>query len=162
MLVRVITVGRFTALLIERRPTMTMRIVITLVSLFLLSTVSITGVSAHQSYLLTVQQLRAGLTKASSMPQKGFILIDVRSAEKHATGFIPGTDLNIDFREIQARHRDIGAQLEDHVVVYCQAGHRSIITAETLADLGYRNVYTVTGSMNAWLAAGFPVESGPR
>lgn len=141
---------------------MTRRIVLTIVGLFLLSTVSISGVSAHHSYLLTVQQLRAGLTKAPSMSQKGFILIDVRSAEEHAAGFIPGTDLNIDFREIKARHRDIGAQLEDHVVVYCQSGHRSNIAAETLADLGYRHVYNVTGSMNAWLAAGFPVESGRR
>ncbi len=141
---------------------MTLRIVTAVVGLLLLSAISISGVSAHHSYLVTVQQLRAGLAKAPSMPQKGFILIDVRSAEEHATGFIPGTDLNIDFRNIQARHRDIGAQLEDHVVVYCQSGHRSNIAAETLADLGYRHVYNVTGSMNAWLAAGFPVESGRR
>ena len=141
---------------------MTVRIVAVVLGLFLLSAISISGVSAHHSYLLTVQQLRAGLTKAPSMPQKGFILIDVRSAEEHATGFIPGTDLNIEFREIHARHREIGAQLEDHLVVYCQSGHRSNIAAETLADLGYRHVYNVTGSMNAWLAAGFPVESGRR
>jgi rhodanese-related sulfurtransferase len=137
-----------------------MRIVVAALGLVLLSAISINPVSAHHSYLLTVQQLRAGLTKAPSMPQKGFILIDVRSAEEHATGFIPGTDLNIEFKEIRARHREIGAQLEDHVVVYCQSGHRSNIAAETLADLGYRHVYNVTGSMNAWLAAGFPVESG--
>ena len=141
---------------------MTMRIVITVVGLFLLSTVSISGVSADHSYLLTVQQLRAGLTKAPSIAQKGFTLIDVRSAAEHATGFIPGTDLNIDYREIKARHREIGAQLNDHLVVYCQSGHRSNIAAEALADLGYRHVYNVTGSMNAWLAAGFPVESGRR
>ena len=141
---------------------MIIRIVITIVSLLLLSSISTSDISAHHSYLLSVQQLRAGLTKAPSMPQKGFILIDVRSAEEHATGFIPGTDLNIEFREIQARHREIGAQLEDHLVVYCQSGHRSNIAAETLADLGYRHVYNVTGSMNAWLAAGFPVESWRR
>ena len=141
---------------------MTMRIFITLVSLLLLSTVTISGVSAYHSYLLTVQQLRAGLTKGPSMNQKGFILIDVRSMEEHAAGFIPGTDLNIDFREMKARHRDIGAQLEDHLVVYCQSGHRSNIAAETLADLGYRHVYNVTGSMNAWLEAGYPVESERR
>ena len=138
------------------------RILLTLAGLFLLSAMSITAVSAHHSYLLTVQQLRAGLTKAPSMLQKGFILIDVRSPEEHATGFIPGTDLNIDFRAIQTRHRDIGAQLGDHIVVYCQSGHRSNIAAETLADLGYTHVYNVSGSMNAWLAAGFPVESGRR
>jgi phage shock protein E len=141
---------------------MTMRIVVAVVGLLLLSAISTSDISAHHSYLLSVQQLRAGLTKAPSMPQKGFILIDVRSAEEHGAGFISGTDLNIDFREIQARHRDIGAQFEDHLVVYCQSGRRSNIAAETLADLGYRHVYNVTGSMDAWLAAGFPIESGRR
>jgi phage shock protein E len=141
---------------------MILRILLTVASLFLLSVISISAVSAHHSYLLTVQQLRAGLTKAPSMSQKGFILIDVRSPDEHATGFIPGTDLNIDFREIQARHREIGAQLGDHLVVYCQSGHRSNIAAETLADLGYTHVYNVSGSMNAWLAAGFPTESTRR
>ncbi|HSF68555.1 MAG TPA: rhodanese-like domain-containing protein [Nitrospiraceae bacterium] len=141
---------------------MTMRSTITVIGLFLLCAISISSVSAHHSYLLTVQQLHAGLTKAPSLSEKGFILIDVRSPEEHAIGFIPGTDLNIEFREIQARHRDIGARLDDHLVVYCQSGHRSNIAAETLADLGYRHVYNVTGSMNAWVAAGLPVESAPR
>ncbi|MCE9536330.1 MAG: rhodanese-like domain-containing protein [Nitrospirae bacterium] len=141
---------------------MTMRILVILTSLLLLTTVTINGVSAYHSYSLTVQQLRAGLTKGPSIGQKGFTLIDVRSTEEHAAGFIPGTDANIDFKEIKARHREIGAQLEDHLVVYCQSGHRSNIAAETLADLGYRHVYNVTGSMNAWLEAGFPVESGRR
>jgi rhodanese-related sulfurtransferase len=162
MPITVIRDREFTDLFTERIPAMSTRPVITIIGLILLCAISISSVSAHHSYLLTVQQLRAGLTKAPSMPQKGFILIDVRSAEEHATGFIPGTDLNIEFREIQARHRDIGARLDDHLVVYCQSGHRSNIAAETLADLGYRHVYNVTGSMNAWLAAGFPVESVPR
>ena len=141
---------------------MPIRTIVAVLGLILLSTISTSDISAHHSYLLSVQQLRAGLTKAPSMPQKGFILIDVRSVEEHTTGFIPGTDLNIEFRDIQARHREIGAQPEDHVVVYCQSGHRSNIAADTLADLGYRHVYNVTGSMNAWLAAGFPIESGRR
>lgn len=109
---------------------------------------------AYHSYLLSVQQLRSALSKSD----KGFILVDVRSPEEHQAGRIPGTDRNIDFREIQARHREIGAQLDDHVVVYCQSGRRSNIAAETLADLGYRHVYNVAGSMNAWVDAGFPVE----
>ena len=115
------------------------------------------AVYAHHSYLLTVQQLRAGLMKAPSVSQKGFVLIDVRSSEEHLSGQIPGTDLNIEFREIKTRHREIGAKLGDHIVVYCQSGHRSNIAAETLADLGYTNVYNVSGSMDAWVEAGYPV-----
>jgi phage shock protein E len=116
-----------------------------------------TGAGAYHSYLLTVEQLKAGLDKASDPAGKGFVLIDVRSSKEHATGEIPGTDLNIEFSEIGARHREIGAGLQDHIVVYCQSGRRSNIAAETLADLGYKHVYNVRGSMNAWIEAGYPV-----
>ena len=132
------------------------RSVIALVAMLLIAGLA-TAVSAHHSYLLSVQQLQAGLTKAPSMAQKGFTLIDVRSPEEHAGGFIPGTDLNIDFREIKTRHREIGVPVAEHIVVYCQSGHRSNIAAETLADLGYTHVYNVRGSMNAWVEAGYPV-----
>ena len=115
---------------------------------------------AHHSYVLSVQQLRAGLVKAPSTGAKGFVLVDVRSPEEHASGMIPGTDLNIDFREMKTRHRELGVKLDDHIVVYCQSGHRSNIAAETLADLGYTHVYNVVGSMNAWTEAGFPVAPG--
>ena len=120
------------------------------------------AVSAYHSYLLTVQQLQAGLTKAPSIERKGFVLVDVRSPEEHAGGYIPGTDFNIDFREIKARHKELGAKPGDHIVVYCQSGHRSNIAAETLADLGYNRVYNVSGSMNAWQEAGYPVERPRR
>ncbi|MGH7235663.1 MAG: rhodanese-like domain-containing protein [Nitrospiraceae bacterium] len=116
------------------------------------------SVSAHHSYLLTVQQLNAGLSKAMTQATKGFFLIDVRSPQEHLTGMIPGTDRNIEYREIRARHREIGAKPDDHIVVYCQSGRRSNIAAETLADLGYRHAYNVDGSMNAWVEAGYPVQ----
>ena len=132
------------------------RMVVSLVVIVLIAGLT-PVVSAHHSYLLSVQQLRAGLNKAPSMAQKGFVLIDVRSPEEHSAGFIPGTDLNIDFREIKTRHRELGVPLDEHVVVYCQSGHRSNIAAETLADLGYTRVYNVRGSMNAWVEAGYPV-----
>jgi phage shock protein E len=120
------------------------------------------SVSASEFYTLTVGQLRAGLEKGFSLDQKPFILIDVRSPQEHAAGVIPGTDINIDFREIRDRHREIGAKLDDHIVLYCQSGRRSGIAAQALADLGYRHVYNVDGSMNAWVEAGYPVQPPRR
>lgn len=117
---------------------------------------------SYHSYLLSVQQLQAGLAKAPTPEKKGFVLVDVRTAEEHQAGMIPGTDFNIDFRELKSRHRELGARPDDHIVVYCQSGHRSNIAAETLADLGYRHVYNVAGSMNAWTEAGFPVDRPSR
>src|ERR1043165_10221533 len=104
----------------SRGPTMNTRIAMIFAGLCLMLTATATLVSAHHSYLLTVQQLEAGLTKAPSSTQKGFVLIDVRSPEEHMKGHIPGTDFNIDFREIQTRHRELGAQFEDQIVFYSQ------------------------------------------
>lgn len=119
--------------------------------------ISVGIATAHHSYHLTVHQLMSGLQKAGSPDKKGFVLVDVRTAQEHFSGMIPGTDMNIDYEVIKERHREIGAGLEDHIVVYCQSGHRSNIAAEALADLGYKHVYNVEGSMNAWMAAGFRV-----
>ena len=98
------------------------------------------------------------MEKVAQPSQKGFILVDVRTPEEHAGGFIPGTDLNIDFREMQHRYSELGANLDEHIVVYCQSGHRSSIAAGVLTGLGYKYVYNVAGSMNAWQEAGYPIE----
>ena len=118
--------------------------------------------SASQVRQLTVQEVKAAMDKASSLREKGFVLVDVRTTEEHDRGAIPGTDLNIEYREIGKRHKELGANLDDHIVVYCQSGKRSNIAADTLADLGYKNVYNIRGSMNAWLEAGYPVAGGRR
>jgi rhodanese-related sulfurtransferase len=119
-------------------------------------------VSAYHSYVISVQKLKAALEKAPDHLHKGFFLIDVRSPQEHAGGIIPGTDRNIEFTQMKTRHREIGARPEDHIVVYCQSGHRSNIAAETLADLGYTHVYNVSGSMNAWMDAGYELQPAQR
>ena len=118
--------------------------------------------SASHVRQLSVQEVKSALDKAPSLREKGFILVDVRSVEEHDTGAIPGTDANIDFREMAQRHKEIGAGPDDHIVVYCQSGKRSNIAADTLAELGYRNVYNIRGSVNAWMQAGFPLAGGRR
>jgi rhodanese-related sulfurtransferase len=118
--------------------------------------------SASHVRQLSVQEVKAALGKASSLREKGFFLVDVRTVEEHDTGAIPGTDVNIEFREIAKRHREIGASLDDHIVVYCQSGKRGNIAADTLAELGYKNVYNIRGSVNAWLQAGYPLAGGRR
>ena len=118
--------------------------------------------SASHVRQLSVQEVKASLDKASSLREKGFFLVDVRTVEEHDTGAIPGTDVNIEFREIAKRHREIGASLDDHIVVYCQSGKRGNIAADTLTELGYKNVYNIRGSVNAWLQAGYPLAGGRR
>ena len=131
-------------------------------SLLVLFFAFVTTGSASGVRQLTVQEVKTAMDKAPSLREKGFVLVDVRTIEEHDRGAIPGTDLNIDYRESARRHQELGVGLDDHIVVYCQSGKRSNIAADTLSDLGYKNVYNSRGSMNAWLQAGYPVASGRR
>ncbi len=45
------------------------------------------------------------------------------------------------------------------VYLYCKGGVRSLYAASCLAEMGYRDVYSVDGGIIAWLQAGYPVES---
>jgi len=135
--------------------------VLTLPAVLLAFVLTGTG-STSQVRQLSVQEVKTAMDKAPSLREKGFVLVDVRTVEEHDRGAIPGTDLNIDYRQIAQRHRELGAGLNDHIVVYCQSGKRSNIAADTLSELGYTNVYNIRGSMNAWLQAGYPVAGGRR
>ena len=85
----------------------------------------VTPGSASGVRQLTVKEVKAVLDQAPSAREKGFVLVDVRTVEEHDRGAIPGTDFNIDYREIGRRHQELGVSLDDHIVVYCQSGKRS-------------------------------------
>ena len=132
------------------------------VSIGMVALVMTGNTSASHVRQLSAQEVKDALDRAPSLREKGFFLIDVRTVQEHDSGAIPGTDLNIEYREIGQRHREIGAGPDDHIVVYCQSGKRSNIAADTLTELGYKNVYNIRGSMNAWQQAGYPIAGGRR
>src|SRR5207302_8394630 len=80
--------------------------------------------SASHVRQLSVKEVKAALDKAPSLREKGFLLADVRSVEEHNTGAIPGTDVNIEVREIAKRHKQIGAGMGDHILASSQSEQR--------------------------------------
>ncbi len=94
--------------------------------------------------------------EAEALAKSGAVLLDVRELPECALGTAPGA-LTIP-RGFLAREAE--RQLPDKgrtVVVYCQKGARSLVAAETLGRLGYRDVRSVAGGFEAWAAAGLPV-----
>ncbi|HLL25043.1 MAG TPA: molybdopterin-synthase adenylyltransferase MoeB, partial [Kofleriaceae bacterium] len=84
-------------------------------------------------------------------------VIDVREAEEHAQGTIPGaTHIPRGFLELRIE-RTVPNR-EHPVVVYCQGGTRSLLAARSLAELGYTNVHSLAGGFTGWKRAGLPWE----
>lgn len=82
-------------------------------------------------------------------------VIDVREAEEHSQGAIPGAV----FLSRGLLERDVGSAAPDpdtELVLYCSGGARSALAASTLMDMGYANVLSMTGGFDRWKAEGHP------
>lgn len=98
--------------------------------------------------------------EAQTLVQKGAdkaLVVDVRTPAEFEQGHIPGAR-NIDFfgprfeKEISSLPRDIP------VLVYCRSGKRSAGAAEAMTEQGMANIIHMSQGMEAWEAAGLPVE----
>jgi adenylyltransferase/sulfurtransferase len=82
--------------------------------------------------------------------------LDMREPEELSLGYIKGSVfIRGDELEMQARH--LLPDKEAPVVLYCGSGIRSLLTAQTLKEMGYRDVRTLAGGIEAWKAAGYEV-----
>ena len=76
-------------------------------------------------------------------------LVDVRTPEEYAEGFIPGS-INID---VKNGHEELAAKLDPErpVALYCRSGRRSENAAWVLEKVFFKNVVDLEGGYNAWV-----------
>ncbi|WP_303773987.1 MULTISPECIES: rhodanese-like domain-containing protein [Anaerolinea] len=88
---------------------------------------------------------------------KAYNLIDVRREDEfQKNGYIAGA-VNLPMETLFASLDKLPAK-DAPIVIYCASGHRGAIVAMGLRLLGYTNVINLVGGINAWKAAGFPLE----
>ncbi len=83
-------------------------------------------------------------------------LIDVREESEWDAGHLPGAihvGKGIIERDIEAHIDDLDAE----IILYCGGGFRSLLAADTLTQMGYRNVISMDGGYHGWNEAGHPV-----
>ena len=80
----------------------------------------------------------------------------MREPEELSLGYIKGSVfIRGDELEMQAKH--LLPDKKAPVVLYCGSGIRSLLTAQTLKEMGYSDVRTLAGGIEAWKAAGYEV-----
>lgn len=89
-------------------------------------------------------------------------IVDVRTPEEYAGGFIKNA-MNNDWNNASAFEKNISALDKNKpVFVYCLAGGRSSAAVNKMAEMGFKEVYQLTGGTKAWEAAGFKLEGATR
>jgi len=93
------------------------------------------------------------------------LVIDIREPEEFGRGHLPGAVLLprglLEFEIhplVERTSAGSGVAAEDRdIVLYCGTGGRSALAAETLTNMGYRNVLSMDGGIVAWAALQLPI-----
>ena len=88
------------------------------------------------------------------------VILDVRNqSEVDTVGYIPRSIL-IPVWQLQQRIGELSAYKNTEIIVYCRTGGRSNTASLTLDTNNFTKVYDMTGGINAWIAAGYPILTG--
>jgi len=88
--------------------------------------------------------------------EKGGQIVDVRTQDEVNGGYITGA-INIDFYGNDFEKEIAKLDKEKPVFVYCAAGGRSGKTMKKMKDMGFKEVYNLSGGFPTWLKAGYEV-----
>ncbi|MFF5919849.1 rhodanese-like domain-containing protein [Streptomyces flavochromogenes] len=88
-------------------------------------------------------------------------LLDVRTPGEFHTVHIPGS-YNVPLDTLREHRAELLSHLDEDVVLVCRSGARAAQAEQALAGAGLPNLRVLDGGMNAWEAAGAPVNRGPE
>lgn len=101
----------------------------------------------------------------------GATVIDVREPEEYAVGHIhEAVNMPRGVLEMQLPQHPSVAGYDDALqriaaeplYLICRSGGRSALAAESLERMGFQNVFSVAGGMNAWSEAKYPQVAGHK
>ena len=87
--------------------------------------------------------------------QDGVFLLDVRTQEEWDEYHAPDTTL-IPLDQLEGRLDELPQ--DEEIVVVCRSGNRSQAGRDILRNNGFERSTSMSGGLNAWRAAGYPIE----
>lgn len=97
-------------------------------------------------------------SEAEKLIKSADFVIDVREPEEYHQGHVPGA-INIprgvlEFRMASTPELD---ERDRSIVLYCKSNGRGALAAKSLKEMGYLNVTTIAGGIDAWTAENKPL-----
>lgn len=113
----------------------------------------------------SVPEMNVGQVKVAWDEGHIDLMLDVREADEWERGHIPSA-VHVPRGQLEwyadPETPDAMPQLianrEAHIVLYCATGSRSLLAAQTLRSMGYRNAVSMVGGVEDWMLRGYPIE----
>ncbi|HEY5707142.1 MAG TPA: rhodanese-like domain-containing protein [Terrimicrobiaceae bacterium] len=113
-----------------------------------------------ERFLKLAAEARSRITEISAAEtavaiKRGALLLDVRERDEYLRGHIPNAE-HLARGTLELEIEKWAPDPETEIVTYCGAGNRSALAAENLQRMGYKNVRSLAGGLQAWVDAGLP------
>jgi molybdopterin/thiamine biosynthesis adenylyltransferase/rhodanese-related sulfurtransferase len=95
-------------------------------------------------------------TEALTAQAHGGLLIDVREDAERASG-MPANALGLSRGFLELRIEQAEPDRDRAIALICGSGQRSLLAAESLRRMGYRQVSSVAGGFGRWRTEGLPI-----
>ena len=105
----------------------------------------------------TPEQVQALIEEAG----RDWLLIDVREQDEYRGGHLPGA-IGCGRGILEYHIADIEPDPDKEIVLYCRGGMRSALAANSLRQMGYRNVSSMIGGFRRWSEEGRPITHEDR
>jgi molybdopterin/thiamine biosynthesis adenylyltransferase/rhodanese-related sulfurtransferase len=87
----------------------------------------------------------------------GAVIVDVREQHEFEESHIPGA-VHVPRGHLESRIETTAPDKSRRVVLYCASGNRSALAADTMQQLGYEDVASMTGGITLWKDRGYELE----
>jgi molybdopterin/thiamine biosynthesis adenylyltransferase/rhodanese-related sulfurtransferase len=96
--------------------------------------------------------------EVDALPEGAATIVDVREASEWEQGHLPGAR-HVSKSYIEQQIEAAAPDRDAPVILYCAGGVRSLFAGQTLAEMGYTNVASMSGGFQAWKGAGLEFET---
>ena len=116
-----------------------------------------------KSYADLLREARAQIREVSpqevdALPAGAATIVDVREASEWEQGHLPGAR-HVSKSYIEQQIEGIAPDRDAPVILYCAGGVRSLFAAQTLAEMGYTDVASMSGGFQGWKSAGLEFDT---
>ena len=98
-----------------------------------------TDAEQEEQVMISYEQISQEEAKALMESETDYVILDVRTEEEFAEGYIAGAILIPDYA-IKEKAESMLPDKDQLILVYCRSGRRSKLAANELVALGYTNV----------------------
>ncbi len=96
--------------------------------------------------------------EVDALPAGGATVVDVREASEWEQGHLPGAR-HVSKSYIEQQIEAAAPDRDAPVILYCAGGVRSLFAAQTLREMGYTNVASMSSGFQGWKSAGLEFET---